>query len=50
MAALLKLNEMRSLLKMRAFLMREGFIIKGWVKLDALREGWPGMCWDGFYC
>jgi hypothetical protein len=28
MAALLKLNEMRSLLKMGAFIIREGFLIK----------------------
>jgi hypothetical protein len=29
MAALLKLSEMRSLLKMGSFLIREGFLIKG---------------------
>ncbi len=33
MAALLKLNEMRSLLKMWTSLIREGFLIKGQMKL-----------------
>ncbi len=38
MAALLKLNEMSSLLKTGAFLIREGFLIKGWVKLGQMEK------------
>jgi hypothetical protein len=48
MMALLKLNEMRSSLKMRVFFMRESFLINAVSEAKQMVTGWLRKCSDGF--